>query len=564
MKRMGGLRSQRIAAFICISILLLFLFLGAMAQIDLNYFSQLQNAGTSDVSPERKTVSLSLYSDVSDWDGVEWTLDRDTLTACISKQTGVLINTECPVQDADMQLSLLLMENKLPDILAISDDNMIRQLISSDKVWNLEEFFEEYKPDAKLLASFSDREKQALIYRDGGWYSIPTCYTSADLMTGGNAIVWNKNLLSELGYDPTEITTEQKFLEVLSAGNAYASETSTSITPLLLGGDQDSGSGLRFLAECFGGTPILGGGVEAPETSGTEGETPETGGTEGDTSNAFQFQNLWTTSGGQEALRFTNELLRKGLLDASSLTYSSRQIRNRLDQGDVLCYIGSVTDFYLDQEQWVTGGLIGVEEDATRYMEAQSIGGYKWTNVFVSKSCTDLAGTAEFLDYMISGDVFSDYDAEEIQKDWWIFKNPMWESRLQIQYSRDTEDDTESQKTLDALQDNASNVKRFDGALLEIPRNHFQVGEPVAQESGQEKEPSQESIQDFETLYNNIQNYERVKISYLVAADSEESFVSRYREFCEGLESLGFQDYEQQMSEVVRENAENLQFPNET
>ncbi len=529
MKRMGGLRSQRIAAFICISILLLFLFLGAMAQIDLNYFSQLQNAGTSDVSPERKTVSLSLYSDVSDWDGVEWTLDRDTLTACISKQTGVLINTECPVQDADMQLSLLLMENKLPDILAISDDNMIRQLISSDKVWNLEEFFEEYKPDAKLLASFSEREKQALIYRDGGWYSIPTCYTSADLMTGGNAIVWNKKLLSELGYDPTEITTEQKFLEVLSAGNAYASETSTSITPLLLGGDQDSGSGLRFLAECFGGSSIL--GMED------------------------QFQNLWTTSGGQEALRFTNELLRKGLLDASSLTYSSRQIRNRLDQGDVLCYIGSVTDFNLDQEHWVTGGLIGVEEDATRYMEVQSIGGYKWTNIFVSKSCTDLAGTAEFLDYMISGDVFSDYDAEEIQKDWWIFKNPMWESRLQIQNSRDPEDNTETQQTLDALQDNASNVKRIDGALLEIPRNHFQMDEPVAQESDPEKEISQ----DFETLYNNIQNYERVKISYLVAADSEESFVSRYRDFCEGLESLGLQDYEQQMSDVVRENAEKLQ-----
>jgi hypothetical protein len=197
----------------------------------------------------------------------------------------------------------------------------------------------------------------------------------------------------------------------------------------------------------------------------------------------------------------------------------------------------------LDQEQWVTGGLIGVEEDATRYMEVQSIGGYKWTNIFVSKSCTDLAGTAEFLDYMISGDVFSDYDAEEIQKDWWIFKNPMWESRLQIQNSRDTEDNTgdntEPQQTLDALQDNASNVKRIDGALLEIPRNHFQMD-------------------DFETLYNNIQNYERAKISYLVAADSEESFASRYREFCEGLESLGLQDYEQQMSEVVRENAENI------
>jgi hypothetical protein len=174
-------------------------------------------------------------------------------------------------------------------------------------------------------------------------------------------------------------------------------------------------------------------------------------------------------------------------------------------------------------------------------MEVQSIGGYKWTYIFVSKSCTDLAGTAEFLYYMISGDVFSDYDAEEIQKDWWIFKNPMWESRLQIQNSRDTEDNTETQQTLDALQDNASNVKRIDGALLEIPRNHFQMGEPVAQ--------------DFETLYNNIQNYERAKISYLVAADSEESFVSRYREFCEELESLGLQDYEQQMSEVVRENA---------
>ena len=292
---------------------------------------------------------------------------------------------------------------------------------------------------------------------------------------------------------------------------------------------------IALLAECFGGAPIL----------GMEGETPETGGTEGDTLNAGQFQDLWTTSGGQEALRFTNELLRKGLLDASSLTYSSRQIRNCLDQGDVLCYIGSVTDFYLDQEQWVTGGLIGVEEDATRYMEVQSIGGYKWTNIFVSKSCTDLAGTAEFLDYMISGDVFSDYDAEEIQKDWWIFKNPMWESRLQIQNNRDKEDNTELQQTLDALQDNASNVKRIDGALLEIPRNHFQMD-------------------DFETLYNNIQNYERAKISYLVAADSEESFASRYREFCEGLESLGLQDYEQQMSEVVRENAENMQLINET
>ncbi len=489
----GGLKSRKIVALIGVSIIFLLSLSVAIAQIESDQFSQRKNQGNSDVSPEMKTVSLSFYSDIQDWDGVEWTLDEGTLTACISKQTGVLINTENPVQDADMQLSLMLMENKLPDIIAVSDSNMIRQLVSSGKVWNLEDFFSEYRPDAKILESLSAEDKQAMVYRDGGWYSIPTGFTSADLKTGGNAVIWNTDLLQTLGYTLSDVNAEEKVTEIFEAAKNYKEER---IIPLLLGGE-DTGGGIRFLAESFGGTPVNEDG---------------------------SYQDIWRTEGGREALLFTNQLLRNGVLDATTLSYSSSQIYHKLLQNQVLCYIGNITDYRLDRNKWQNGGLIKATSGATPYLEMQTAGGYQWTNVFVSKSCTDLSGTAAFLDYMISGQAFDDYDHEKILEDWWILKNPLWEEKTSIDLS------------LFAVDKMRKDAKQIDGKNLVVPLYHFRESE------------------NFEDLKGRITDCEKQRISYVIAAESASDFEARFIEFQEELSGVGVEEYERDMTEQVEKN----------
>ena len=66
----------------------------------------------------------------------------------------------------------MMINGNMPDILSVSDEQMIRHLITSDAVWNLDELLQQYLPDSHLLVDYPKDLKTLLMERDGGWYGL--------------------------------------------------------------------------------------------------------------------------------------------------------------------------------------------------------------------------------------------------------------------------------------------------------------------------------------------------------------------------------------------------------
>ena len=72
-----------------------------------------------------------------------------------------MLNVIETTQDADTQLKILLLNDKLPDLISVVDSTAISQLVSSGKVWRLDEFLQKYKSDSHLLTSFPEDIRQS-------------------------------------------------------------------------------------------------------------------------------------------------------------------------------------------------------------------------------------------------------------------------------------------------------------------------------------------------------------------------------------------------------------------
>lgn len=211
----------------------------------------------SDAVPESqqedRVVWSTLYCDVSFWYPPVWELAQGTITGDITQQTGVALETVVPAQDADRQLSKMLINDELPDLISVVDPTVIGQLTSSGKVWKLDEFLRKYCPDSHLLTNFPEDMKQELIKRDGGWYAYPSHINSADARriwepcdpyyvdyvtyNDNNAIVWNGDLLEQLDLSIEELSAEKQVWDALEkAKQSEITENQKKIVPLLIDG----------------------------------------------------------------------------------------------------------------------------------------------------------------------------------------------------------------------------------------------------------------------------------------------------------------------------------------
>ena len=81
---------------------------------------------------------LTWFSDLSWWSPGNWDADPKSGTGEITEKTGVEIRYLIPEDNGDTRLSLMMINGNMPDILSVSDEQMIRHLITSDAVWNLD------------------------------------------------------------------------------------------------------------------------------------------------------------------------------------------------------------------------------------------------------------------------------------------------------------------------------------------------------------------------------------------------------------------------------------------
>ena len=115
---------------------------------------------------------LTWFSDLSWWSPGNWDADPKSGTGEITEKTGVEIRYLIPEDNGDTRLSLMMINGNMPDILSVSDEQMIRHLITSDAVWNLDELLQQYLPDSHLLVDYPKDLKTLLMERDGGWYGL--------------------------------------------------------------------------------------------------------------------------------------------------------------------------------------------------------------------------------------------------------------------------------------------------------------------------------------------------------------------------------------------------------
>ena len=131
--------------------------------------------GTAETSNVSAPVNARWFSNVSFWNPpTTWSTDANTVQGVITQKTGLTFTMDIPPQDADAELTLSLVSGELPDVIAITNDAPIKQLVDSGNVWKIEELLKKYDPSSHLLTQFPADIKQRLVVRDGGWYAYPS------------------------------------------------------------------------------------------------------------------------------------------------------------------------------------------------------------------------------------------------------------------------------------------------------------------------------------------------------------------------------------------------------
>ncbi|NLB91190.1 MAG: hypothetical protein GX786_08240, partial [Clostridiales bacterium] len=130
------------------------------------------DSGTVSETEEKDVAEISWFLSAgvvpSTWDQTQYVMGH------ITEKTGVTVAATTPADDPDTKLNLMIVNGELPDLLTLTNETLIKDLIEADLVWPLESFFSEYMADSHIVnGGFPQDIKEKLITRDGGWYSFP-------------------------------------------------------------------------------------------------------------------------------------------------------------------------------------------------------------------------------------------------------------------------------------------------------------------------------------------------------------------------------------------------------
>lgn len=497
-------------------------------------------------------TKITLYSDVSFWEPPLWDTTEGTVTGDISAKTGVTVDVEVPTQEADTRLKLKIIDDELPDVMAVTDETTINQLITSGKVFRMDEFFETYKPDSHILKQFPEDVKKELIKRDGAWYVLPSHINSKDARniwkpcidywndvaeySDNNTIIWNKHLLGQLGIREEELDTEEGVLAAFEkAKNSGITVDGKDIIPLILDGKAYQDPSLKYLEGTFG--------AEWVDENGNYKDIilqPET----------------------KEALKFIHTALQKGYLTAESLTLENMQVKELIASGRLLCFIGNAANTSASEEDWFLTSAIISSENKTPVLGIEMEASTGWMQILISKDCKSPRKIADWIDYMTSeegmqlcffGHEGEDYTIDEKgmihrtekRKDaeanysstgigaWWLFENLAWR--------RSVSPADEEYGNIQLAYGSDPRTVRYDLSLLMFP------ADLIAADSEEGK------------IEQEIKTFKEKQILVTVLAETDEQFETEYKKLIDGLYERGIEDIDALKNEAYQKNCEDYQ-----
>ncbi|CAM4012165.1 hypothetical protein COLU111180_19430 [Cohnella lubricantis] len=357
-------------------------------------------------SVQQGPVELTWFSDTNFWNPPSpWNTDPNSVEGTITEKTGLTFQFNIPASDAGTKLSLMLATSeKLPDIVTVTDGTLIKKLIDSGKIWNLDEFFKKYDPSSPLLTNFPEDLKKALTERDGGWYAYPShinttdarkmypessqIYADAAKYGSQMSIIVNEKLMKEAGISKSDLTTENGFLEALKKVKGMQVD-GAPVIPLHLDGKGYAGINvgtvghggtLGVLEASFGAMPVDKDGnyrdiILAPET--------------------------------KHALDFLFTAAQESLFDLSQMTLDTSAIQANIKSGRVFAFIGNIANTGYDTPSptattWVSPGPILSNQNTKPVMGRSFKTGTGWMQTFVSKTADSPERIAKWFDLMTS------------------------------------------------------------------------------------------------------------------------------------------------------------------
>ena len=266
---------------------------------------------------------------------------------------------------------MLATSEKLPDIVTVTDGTLVKKLIDSGKVWNMEEFLKKYDPSSTLLANFPQDMKQALIARDGGWFAFPShmnstdarkiypasseFYSDAAKFRNNNAVIFNEQIMkSRLAYPFRISRPRTTFLFAAFKKVKDLKVNGAPVIPLLVHGKVYQVATLPTLQDHFGAMEVDKAGnyrdkIFAPET--------------------------------KHVLDFMFKAAQEGYFDPGQMTLDDNGISAAASTGRVFCFIGGTpaTKFSegINGLTWVSPGpsLVKPEHEARCRTEIKD---YNW------------------------------------------------------------------------------------------------------------------------------------------------------------------------------------------
>ncbi len=499
---------------------------------------------------EEDVEEFEWFCSVSHWDPPEWSLEEDTVTGQISRETGVSFTYHIPQKNTDMQLGQMLVKGRLPDVISIMDSGQQKQLVESGKVWDIRELLEKYDSDSPLLEQFPQDVEKILEEAEGGWYNYPSHINSPDMRKlyppcddyywdllyyqSNEGIMFNRAIMERLGLKVEDLQTEEQALEALRRVKKSGGENGEEWIPLLLNGEKYEQSSMSALSKSFG--------VKWTDAEG-------------------RYRDYYLAPQAKQAMKFLNAAYREGCLDPGQLSYDVEKMQQLLQSGRVFCFIGNLADAGVDEREWEGGIILSSLGDAPTVLS--SCQAQVWLHTYISKSCKNPQKIAKWLSFMAGEkglmlNYFGIEGRDYVRKDglpertregmegenspengfwiFWPFANTTWEKHIERPPKEDSR-----QAAAYRVQ---TAMGRYKGAGL-------YENALVAGLSNDLEEKS-----DYGDLVNEVKEYRRNRLVPVITADSPEQFEEEYGNFIQGLTDLGLPRLDGALNECYQKRCE--------
>jgi len=495
------------------------------------------------------------FSTVDFWNPpATWNTDPNSVEGALTAKTGLTFEFNIPAQDGDTKLNLMLVSGKsFPDVLTVTNDVMVKKLIESGKVWNLEEFLKKYDPDSHILKDFPADVKGTIEERDGGFYAYPSHINSADQRkvyppagqfyvdqvdyATNNGILVNSNILKEIGMTLEDIKTEAGLFKAYEKAKGLKVD-GAPVIPLLVDGKGYQGSTLSFLQDTFGAMVVDKDGnyhdrLLAPET--------------------------------KDSLNFLFKAMKGGYFEPGQMTVDNAAVKADIASGRVFTFIGNTanTSFQLN-DYWASSGPILADSGKKPTLGKSKRAGGGWMKTFISKDTKYPEKLAKWLSFMTSkeGMLLHIYGLEGIHykfdqegrivktekglKDaadymntglfaFWPFHNTTFSYSIQEPPTETTDKEAVVANRAQSAYGKSKETKIFDSSAMNLPANLF----PASSENA--------------NIETQIKTYKEAQIAKIVMAKSEDEFNKQYDELIAQLKKLGIEKLDTERNKYIQQ-----------